>query len=152
VLGNTLVTAQYATGKIRKYQIIMTICGFWVFPLTWVAFKLGGGPTWSYIVFIAVYFGLIFVRFYLVKDLIKISWKRYLNDVLLKCAEVLAIAIIPPLVLMMTMPSSILRFILVCLVSFVSSCLVIYWIGVNREERKALMSMIREFIHRKRIE
>lgn len=152
VLGNTLVTAQYATGKIRKYQIIMTICGFWVFPLTWVAFKLGGGPTWSYIVFIAVYFGLIFVRFYLVKDLIKISWKRYLNDVLLKCAEVLAIAIIPPLVLMMTMPSSILRFILVCLVSFVSSGLVIYWIGVNREERKALMSMIREFIHRKRIE
>ena len=152
VLGNTLVTAQYATGKIRKYQIIMTICGFWVFPLTWVAFKLGGGPTWSYIVFIAVYFGLIFVRFYLVKDLIKISWKRYLNDVLLKCAEVLAIAIIPPLVLMMTMPSSILRFILVCLVSFVSSCLVIYWIGVNREERKALMSMTREFIHRKRIE
>ncbi|MBR5171605.1 MAG: lipopolysaccharide biosynthesis protein [Muribaculaceae bacterium] len=146
VLGNTLVTAQFATGKIKKYQIIMTICGFWVFPLTWLAFELGGGPAWSYIIFIAVYFGLIFVRFYLVKDLIHISWSMYLKDVLLKCLVVLVIAVIPPLVLMLTMPSSILRFILVCLISFTSSGLVIYWIGMKQDERKAIKGMIQGFI------
>lgn len=148
VLGNTLVTAQFATGKIKKYQIIMTICGFWVFPLTWLAFELGGGPAWSYIIFIAVYFGLIFVRFYLVKDLIHISWAMYLKDVLLKCLMVLVIAIIPPLALMLTMPSSILRFILVCLISFISSGLVIYWIGMKQEERRAIKGMIQGFISR----
>lgn len=148
VLGNTLVTAQFATGKIKKYQIIMTICGFWVFPLTWLAFELGGGPAWSYIIFIAVYFGLIFVRFYLVKDLIHISWAMYLKDVLLKCLMVLVIAVIPPLALMLTMPSSILRFILVCLISFISSGLVIYWIGMKQEERRAINGMIQGFISR----
>jgi len=150
VLGNTLVTAQFATGRIKKYQIVMTICGFWVFPLTWIAFKLGGGPIWSYIIFIAVYFGLVFVRLYLVKDLINISWKMFLKDVLLKCAVVLILAVIPPMALMLTMPSSILRFILVCLVSFVTSSLIIYWVGMSKEEQTAIRGMIRGFVSRMR--
>ena len=67
VIGNTLITAQSATGKIKKYQITMSVIGFWVFPLSYVLFKLGLPPESAYIVYILIYFSLIFVRLYLVK-------------------------------------------------------------------------------------
>lgn len=143
VLGNTLVTAQFATGKIKKYQLVMTVCGFWVFPLTWLAFKLGGGPAWSYIIFITIYFGLIFVRIYLVKDMINMSWGIYLKDVLLRCGTVLIMAIVPPLMIYMLMPSSIFRLILLTIVSFVSTCAVIYWFGLQPNERTFIYDQIK---------
>ena len=149
VLGNTLVSAQFATGKIRKYQIVMTICGFWVFPLTWIAFKLGGGPTWSYIIFIIVYFGLIFVRIYLVKDMIKMPWMMYVREVLLRALIVFIPAFIPPLAIYLLMPSSLVRFILLCTVSLIASCLSIYWLGLQTQERVVIMGVVNKYLHRK---
>lgn len=148
VLGNTLVTAQYATGKIRKYQIVMTICGFWVFPLTWIAFKLGGGPTWSYIIFILVYFGLIFVRIYLVKDMINLSWSLYVKEVLGRSLIVFIGAFIPPLVIYLLMPPTIFRFILLCCASLLATCFSIYRFGLQPQEKTAIMGVIAKCFHK----
>ena len=148
VLGNTLVTAQYATGKIRKYQIVMTVCGFWVFPLTWIAFKLGGGPTWSYIIFILVYFGLIFVRIYLVKDMINLSWSLYVKEVLGRSLIVFIGAFIPPLVIYLLMPPTIFRFILLCCASLLATCFSIYRFGLQPQEKTAIMGVIAKCFHK----
>ena len=149
LLGNTLMMAQYATGDIKRYQIVITLFGIWVFPLTWLAFKLGGDPSWTYIVYSAVYFVLVFVRIYLVKDMIHMSWKRYFNDVLVRGAVVAAISFILPFLMYKTMPSTIYRFILLWLVSFTISGLVIYWVGMDPEERAGIKSMLIRIIHRK---
>ena len=142
VLGNTLVTAQLATGKIRRYQIIMTLVGFWVFPLTWIAYKLGGGPEWTYYIFCVVYFGLIFVRIYLVKDLIHMPWMLYIREVIFKSIVVLVVAVIAPLLLYLLMPDSILRVALVVFISFISSGIVIYWIGLHKDERQSVKHLL----------
>lgn len=149
VLGNTLVTAQFATGDIKRYQIVMTVVGAWVFPLTWLAFKLGGDPSWTYIVYSAVYFVLIFVRIYLVKDMIHMSWWRYVKDVLLRGTVVALISLILPLTIYLVMQPSIFRFILVWLVSFICSGTIIYWLGMDAEERAATNRMLNKVLRRK---
>jgi O-antigen/teichoic acid export membrane protein len=146
VLGNTLVTAQLATGKIKKYQIVITLWGVWVFPLTWLAFELGGDPIWSYIIFCAIYCILVFVRIYLVKDLIQLPWIKYVKDVVLRCMVVCLVAIAPPLVVCLLMPPSVLRCVVVCLLSFVSSGIVVYWLGMLPIERTSSKQMFRKFI------
>lgn len=146
VLGNTLVTAQLATGKIKKYQIVVTLCGAWVFPLTWLAFKLGGDAIWAYIIFFITYFALIFVRIYLVKDLIKMSWLTYIKEVLVVCLAVLLIAVIPPMMVYLMMPSSLLRLFIVCIVSFISSCGVTYWIGLRTDEREMVNRLVKKSV------
>jgi O-antigen/teichoic acid export membrane protein len=146
VLGYTLVTAQLATGNIKKYQIVMTLCGLWVFPLTWLAYKLGGDAVWAYIIFFITYFVLIFVRIYLVKDLIHMPWILYIKDVLLICATVLLLAVIPPLAIYLLIPSSLLRLFLLCFVSFLSSGLVMYWVGLRTEERQMVNGLAVKFI------
>lgn len=148
VLGYTLVTAQLATGNIKKYQIIMTVVGVWVFPLTWIAYKLGGGAVWCYIIFLSIYFGLIFVRIYLVKDLIHMPMMLYIKNVLLNCAIVLVLAVIPPLVIRFLMPSTLLRFFVLGIVSVVASVIVIYWVGMQSGERTAIKGMLMNVMHR----
>lgn len=149
VLGNTLVTAQLATGKIKKYQIVITLYGAWVFPLTWLAFKMGGSPLWAYLVFCAIYFGMVFVRIYLVKDLIKLSWKYYVKEVILRSALCFAIALVLPLMAYLSMEDSMLRFLVVCTVSLLASLAVIYWIGMQAAERQAINSLVRQRIFKK---
>ena len=149
LLGHTLVTAQYATGDIKRYQIVVSIVGAWVFPLTWLAFKLGGDPSWTYIVYIAVYFLLVFVRIYLVKDMIQLSWVRYVKEVLVRGAIVALIAFIPPLAIYLSMPPTIFRFILVLLVSLVFSGVVIYWVGMDAIERASIKRMFQSVLRRK---
>ena len=148
LLGYTLVTAQYATGDIKRYQIVVSLVGAWAFPLTWLAFKLGGDPSWTYIVYSAVYFLLVFVRIYLVKDMIQLSWVRYVKEVLVRGAIVALIAIIPPLAIYLTMPPTIFRFILVWLVSLVFSGVVIYWVGMDAAERASVKNMLNRIRHR----
>ena len=142
VLGNTLVTAQLATGKLKRYQIIITLWGLWVFPLTWGAFKLGGSPVWAYIAYVFIYFVMVFIRIYLVKDLIKMSWKRYVNDVVIRCLVVSAAAVIAPGITYISMSDGILRLILVCIVSLISSAAVIYTIGMSQIERVFIKQLV----------
>lgn len=148
VLGNTLVTAQLATGKVKRYQLTMTLVGIWVFPLTWLAYKMGGNPIWAYVIFIAIYLILVFVRLYLVKDLIHLSWKRYMNDVIIKSIIVGVLSLPLPLALYLSMPNTIIRFIVVCIISIISSGIVIYWIGVNQSEREVIRNIVfKKFSH-----
>lgn len=148
LLGNTLVTAQYATGDIKRYQIIITIFGAWVFPLTWLAFKLGGDPSWTYIVYSAVYFVLVFVRIYLVKDMIQMPAWRYIKDVILRGAVVASLSFILPFAIYMTMPPTYTRFILVWVVSIIVSGIIIYWVGMDAVERNGIRQLLNRILHR----
>ncbi len=144
VIGNTLVTAQLATGKIKKYQIVITICGLWVFPLTWLAFKLGLSPIWAYIIYAAIYFILIFVRIYLVKDLIDLPWSRYVYGVIIKCFLVTVFAIAIPLVIINVQESSILRLVEILIVGTVTTLFSAYWIGLDKNEKVYLCNIIKK--------
>ena len=147
VMANTLVTAQLSTGNIKRYQIVVTLWGLWVFPLTWAAFALGLSPVWAYIVYVFIYFILIFVRIYLVKDLIHLRWQTYVSQVLVRSAVVLVVSVIPPLALCWAMQPSIFRLALVCLLSFASSIIVIWALGMTNYERDRMGGLIKSKLH-----
>lgn len=148
LLGNTLVTAQYSTGNIKRYQIVVSLVGAWVFPLTWLAFKLGGDPSWTYIVHSAVYFLLVFVRIYLVKDMIQMPAWMYIKDVILRGALVASLSFILPFAIYVTMPPTYTRFILVWVVSIIVSGIIIYWVGMDAVERNGIKQLLNRIFHR----
>lgn len=142
VIGNTLVKAQFATGKIKKYQIVISICGLWVFPLTWVAFYYGLSPIWAYIIYSIIYFILIFVRIYLVKDLIDLSWEKYIKDVLLKCIVVSLFSIVIPVIIIKIQEPSIIRLIEVLIVGVLSTLVSVYFFGLDKNEKLYFRNLI----------
>ena len=150
VLADTLVKSMLATGKIKKYQIIVGTVAFLDFPLTYLVYKLGCSPVSAYIVFIAVYFVLIFVRLYLVKDLINLKPSLYLKNVLLRVFEVSLVACVLPLLIVLLQPQSMLRLFETLIVSSLSVLTTIYFIGMEKNEREFVVEKIKTRINKLR--
>lgn len=142
VIGNTLFTAQMATGKIKKYQITVTVIGLWVFPFSYVLFKWGLPPESAYVVYILIYFSLIFVRIYLVKDLIKMSWQKYFRDVLFRVTIVSVCSCVIPCLFYFNMQPSFTRLLTICITSAISTIGFMYLLGLERSERVFIRSRI----------
>ena len=142
VIGNSLFTAQMATGNIKKYQITVTMVGLWVFPFSYVLFKLGFPPESAYVAYILIYFSLIFVRIYLVKDLIQLSWQKYFKDVLLKITIVSVCSCVIPCLFYFNMQPSFTRLLTICIVSTVSTTVFMYSLGLEKSERIFIKSRI----------
>lgn len=146
VLGTPLVKAQLATGNLKKYQIVISSCTIGVFPLTWIAYKCGLPAEWTYHIFNLVYFIVLFVRIYLVKDLIDLPWKKFLTGVYLRVFVVSIVAAALPFLLCWLQPASVWRFIEVLIVSTISVCATVYAIGLNKEERGFLLGYVKRFL------
>jgi hypothetical protein len=142
IFGNTLVTSVLATGNIKRYQLIMSFWGLINFPLVYLAFKLGFSPVSAYVVFLFIYFILIFVRLFLVKDLIFLSARRYFSEVLLKTFLVSLCSMIAPCILLGLEAPSFSRFIKICFVSSVSIVLSTIFCGMDKAERQLLKNQL----------
>ncbi len=149
LLGNTLVTLQMAHGDLRKYQLWITFVGCLPFPLTWVLFKMGFAAITSYFVFVTIYWVLIFVRFILVNESTGITAKEYLGGVIVKCHVVGVVATLLPLAIRIMMPESILRLLLVCSTSVLTSAVAIYYIGLEKSERTIITGKVLSIIRKK---
>lgn len=138
LLGGTMYTAILATGKIRKYQLAVTIVGCFVFPLTWLAFRIGLPPETTYYIYIVIYFLLVFVRLYIAKGLLNFPVQLYLFDVVFRVVIVSVVAFILPLIVIRYLEPSFLRLCVSCIIGLCSSLLTINILGLEKSEREML--------------
>ena len=96
----------------------------------------------SYYIFFAVYWGLIFVRYYLVHGMTGLPAKMYLGGVVARTHVVALISAILPIIIFLLMPEGIARLISVCVSSVLSSCIVIYAIGLDKTEKEFIINKL----------
>lgn len=144
ILGNTLITSVFATGKIRNYELVMGLMALSNFPITWIAFKLGASPVAAYVIYFCVYFSMIFVRLYMVKDLIHMSAWRYVKEVFVRVAIVGTFTTLIPLLITFSQEDSVKRFIGVCLSSIISGMGSVLLLGMKKDERALVFTFIRK--------
>lgn len=142
LLGNTMLTAIQATGNIRRYQLWITITGCFVFPLTWIAYKLGLPPESTYVIYIVIYFLLNFVRVYIAKGLMNFPVRLYLFDVVFRVVIVSIIAFILPLLVIHYLEPGFIRLCISCIVGLISSLLTINILGLEQVEREIIYKKI----------
>lgn len=142
VLSRPLVTSMLATGKIKRYQIIVTTIGCMVFPLSWLAFELGMQPHVGYILYFIFYSVLIGVRLYLLKDIVKLPVMMYVREVLCKVLPVMVISFAIPSLLRISMEVGWLRLILVGISSAFMTAIVEFYIGLTPNERLFIVEKI----------
>lgn len=142
VLANSLVTSMFATGNIKRYQIIVTTIGCLVFPFSWIAFQLGFQPEIAYVLYFIIYTVLLGVRLYLLKDMVKLPVMMYVREVLYRVLPVMIICFIIPMMIRYSMHEGWMRLILLCLVSTIVTAVVEYSIGLTKNERKFIVDKI----------
>lgn len=149
MLSNTLITALHATGKIKKYMIIVGLVEISNFPLTYLMFKIGFNPLSAYYVYFSIYLVLMFLRLYLIKDLIKMKARAYIQEVYLKVLLVTLVSLILPSFICLFQQDSILRFIEVGIVSCLSTLVTVYYLGLTASEREKLIGFVKSKIQSK---
>ena len=146
-LTNSLMTSVFATGNIKQYQIAVSALGILVFPFTWLFYSLGY-PAWiTYVVYAVVYCGILWVRLRCVKKSIGMQIQKYVEEVLLRVLSVSVCSILPPLFVYYTMSGGIVRLVSITAVSFMTTILVILFIGLTKDEREFIIHKLKAAIH-----
>lgn len=150
-LGGSLYTAIIASGKIKKYQIIITIAGAWVFPLTYIAFWMGMPAESTFIIYFAVYFMLVILRAYLAIEIINLNIWRYLKDVVLKTIYITIVAFVPVFAITYIFKENILRTIIAGPIIVISTAIISYSIGLDKEEKDFVNRKIKALLKKSQI-
>ena len=142
-LSNPLWISILAVGELKKYMIWDNTIQFLVLPSLYFSFRfLDGNPEWAFIVIgISSMIGLI-VRAWITLPLIHYSRKEYIWKVILPLSVVTLISPILPFFLRNFILSPILNFFFVIMISFSSSGVVIFMLGLTKEERSFIANKI----------
>lgn len=141
-IGNTCYTACQATGNIKRFSIVVTTVGFLVFPLTWLGFKLGLPVESTYMIYILVYICVSIANMLMTRWLLQFPLSMFLRKALLPMVSTTVLSAILPVLLCTHMQSSFIRFLVICIVSVLSTCVVIYIIGLTQGEKDLLNKKI----------
>lgn len=145
-LSNLLAQVARAYGKIRNYQIIVSIFLFLNFPLSYIVLKLGCSPLSTMCVNIGINVMLLFVRLRLTNRMIQMTYGSFIRNVLFPIIIVTAVALVIPLGVYFILDNSIISFIIVALVSFLSVGVSTYALGMNANERLYILAAISKII------
>ena len=142
VLSKTLITAMLATGKIKKYQILVGGLQMMNFPLSYLFLEHGFFPEITLIIAIMISQLCLVTRLWLLKEMIGISIKSYLTVVYGNALIVTLLAIILPSIIYFEIESGITRFLLVGVGSIISTLTVIFFFGMSSRERQLVFDKL----------
>ncbi len=145
-LGNTIARAVWATGKVKSYYLLTSCISVLVLPISYIFYKKGFNPQFSYIVFILIYAILIPVRLRILKELMNFSPKQFVAYTIMPLIPVTLLSIIIPVVIRILMTPSVFRLIIVAIVSISSTTFFAYFIGLTSEERSLLKNKFRHLL------
>lgn len=141
-ISTPLVTAQLATGNIRKYQIIVGGLQLLNLPVSYVLLKSGAPAESTVAVSIVISQICLFARLILLKSMIGLSPGEFLRRVYMNVLAVAAVAAAVPFVLRTFMPDGFLGFCLGAGVCVLSAGLSIFFIGCTVIERREIVTTI----------
>lgn len=134
-ISNPLITAMLATGNIRNYQIIVGGLQMMNLPVSYILLRMGFFPEVVLVVAIVISLCCLCARLILLRGMINLSARSYLSHVLGNILVVSLLSLAFPLIVSGYLTDNFIGFLLSCLVSMVSTGLVIYYIGCTRGER-----------------
>lgn len=149
VFNGPVTMIMYASGKIGLYNVVTSFLGLFVLPLAYFVLKAGYPPFAVYLMslFISVVVQLSSVI--IMKKLIAVSIRDYFKRVLLPSILILLCSLPIALVPFLVINESLLRVVIVGMVSVVSVGALGYYVGLNNSERELLHSFVGRIIKRK---
>ncbi|KJD34627.1 hypothetical protein PK35_02285 [Tamlana nanhaiensis] len=140
---NPLIVSAQANGDLKKYQFVVIPILLLVTPVSYVILKLGGIPeTTSYVMLVVIIIA-VFASAYMLRDMVKLNFKQFVNQVIFKITIVTFVAFILPTIVFVFMEEGFKRFFVLGVISALSCVYSIYKLGLTVTERIFIISMIK---------
>ena len=147
-ISNPLITLMLATGNIRRYQIVVGGLQLMNLPIAYLVLKGGAAPQSILIVSIVISQICLFVRLALLKGMAGLPVLRFIREVYLRVLVVFILAFPLEWWLTSMLGEGLLAFLASCVLSVVITAIIIWTIGVSKNERAFIKEKIRSFMGR----
>lgn len=137
-LGKSSFTACLATGKLKRYALIITSIAILEFPLTWLFFALGFSVVSAYYIYIFVKAGVLAARLYLMKSMLGFQPRHFIKQVYLRIIPITILSILPMLFIFNVLEMSFIRLFVSIITGVLSVSFFTYFGGLTHSERKAI--------------
>jgi O-antigen/teichoic acid export membrane protein len=144
VLGNSTAMACWATGKVKRYYIIVGTLGAMVFFISWLLFALGCPAYSSYLVFIVIYCVLVFVKARIIKGLMGFPMNMFLRQTIGRVVPVTLLCFAVTFIPWWACSDVLLRLVAVGLTSTISMLLFVYLFGLEKTEKQMVSRKLTE--------
>ena len=151
VLETPITKAVQATGEIKKYEIIVGAITLSFIPVCYIAFKIGGEAIMSMVLLCVIYFIAQLYRIYHVTSIIQIKYRDYCLKVLIPLIVVTVVCLLAIQVLPCPQSSSLIKLLFCITVSVIMSMLIVGFGGLDKKERKLIVTTIKAKAFQKRI-
>lgn len=142
VSGNLLFTVVMATGKIKKYQIVIGICSISIFIITTILFLLGCPPQTAFIVHLCMDVVILFARLIIINEMVDIKLQKILIDLIPRIIVVSGLSAMIPIFLHLRL-DGITSLLAVFVSSIVCTVLFIMLLGLTPAEKEKLFVVIK---------
>jgi O-antigen/teichoic acid export membrane protein len=147
-MSYTIMTATQATGKIKIYQAVVGGILLLNLPITWIALMSGGVAYTTMIIAIICAVVAFFARLLVLRRLITFPITEFFQKVIVPILFVVLFSVVVPVVLHIYLEYSLIRFILVSMISVFVTCILFYIIVFTKIEKKRIIELISNKIHR----
>ena len=146
-LSTPLITSASASGKIKKYQLLVGGIQSFNFPLSLLCLYMGMPPYVTFVVAICISQLSLAGRLYILRNMMDFSARQFIHSVYSNIIKVTIIALILPIGVQYYIDESWGGFIISCIICFISVFISIVYVGCNRQERAFIMTKAESFIH-----
>ena len=146
-LSGPLQILVQATGKVRNYQLIVSIILLLNLPFSYLLLKIGFAPQATFILSIVLSTVALFARLIVLGILIKFPVKVFLRRVVLTVIIVTIVNILLPIYIQKTITHNLAQFLLVETSSVISLIFAVWLIGLSASERL----IIRGYLNKRKI-
>lgn len=143
-LSKTLIQTMFATGDIKRYQIIVGSVTLLNLPLSILFLYLGFSPEITLTIGIAIALFALFVRLKMLKTMIKLNMRKYLMKVVLVVLLVSILSVTIPVLISFMMNQGIVRFLITGFSSIFFVAVTVFLIGLSAGEKEFVSIKIKE--------
>lgn len=147
-LSNPLITAIQATGDIRNYQIKIGVLQVFNIPISYILLQKGFAPETIMVVAVVISQCCLAVRILTLRKMIGLSSLAFLRRVYVNVIVVMLLSAIIPYALCCHLEQGFISFMIVSLVSLMTSCCCILYVGCNNNERQFVYAKCANIIHK----
>lgn len=134
-LSNPLMVANYATGKVKKYQAICGTILLMILPVSYVCLYFGLPAYSVFIVHFVMEAITQLARMIILRSLLGIRLREYFTHIYARVFAVTVLSAAVPYIVYQSMENTVSRFFAVCALCALSVGSIAYWVGLTRNEQ-----------------
>lgn len=143
-----LVHLMLATGKIKRYQIVVGLFNSLNFPVAWIILYFGGSPEVTQLSIVLFAIGALILRVLMLRPMTHFPIRKFMLSTVARSLFIMAICFLVSMFISHYLETGFLRFVFNLSVTEFFLGVLVYTIGLNPGEKIFILEKVRTFINK----